>query len=1663
MKRVVIVCGVVFLAATCQAGVIHVDGDAPGANNGTSWSNAYRFLQDAMAAAVYGDIIQVAQGTYQPDANTAYPSGTSDRNATFTLKNGVTIQGGYAGYGQADPNVRDIAAYETILSGDLNGDDGPNFANNGENSYHVVKGGGTDSSAVLDGLVITAGNANGTNPQNCGGGIYNSGGSPTISNCTFSNNSASNSGGGIYKGSSTITSCLFICNTSAKYGGALCTCYGPISNCSFVGNYSSLYGGAIYDCSGPVVGCKIAGNTAGNYGGGVYEYMQSGSFINCTFTGNSAIKGGGVYTAFRNVDVRNCTFTGNSASQTGGGIWVGQATYLTMFNSIMWGDSPSEIYSNNGTPAVTYNDIQGGWSGEGNIDEDPLFVDANGADNIIGTEDDYPALLSGSACIDAGDNNAVPIDIVTDINGNPRIINNAVDMGAYEGDSSGPVIRVSPMVFEFSANEGGSNPEDQMLTVRNYGTGTLNWQIGCDCEWLSAEPNSGISTGEINEVALSVDISGLAGGIYDCNLTVSDPCASNNPKIIAVNLNITGPLIELSAMAFAFDANEGGGNPAEQIFTVRNSGGGTVNWTISYDCNWLSVEPNSGSSTGEADEVTLAVDIDGLEEGVYDCNFIVSDPNAGNSPRIVNVMLDLTEVWRDYIVFPDDPLISEVIFEGDPRWVKFTIKLDDPCEVYFQNSKLYEFHYHFATEWLEPFTGMSVPEYFDVTLYDANQQASLGAVIFPPTTGNPPEPEFAEYGIQFVRYDPYTKEEISAMFMAVKTKVIADPCVTAYYFPTYEQQQVAKENEAWFASQGIPIGSIAQWIEGNICYSEGWAIGELKYFPGDQIQSAYLNGDLLPEDILLTDGVPAEVPFVAGIITLSPSTQNSHVAILSKTYGIPFVYLAAESDVNTVWQLVNDLTLLCVQEESGICSVQLKDAMATFTPEEIDVLFVMKELTPLDIAPMAAYGSYGANTDNLLPEDIEHFGGKAANYGMLRQSIPDNVPVAAALSFDVWNEFMNQPLTPSESVIIPSYGYVVFWADDQQEQGARHTSFKLSKSGEDVGLFNAEGSLIDGFSFVGQTTDVSYGRTPDGNDNWTFFYGGDISPNAPNPGGAGVTGAGLFINEFMADNDTIAADEYGEYDDWIEIYNSNSAAVDLGGMYLTDDIEAPTKWMISVGISGSTLGEEIANRLAGYTYPVSDLAGLSAELAAIRNIITNPNITTFSPQLQNAIKAVLQDPNYGFDPNKNIRFRSSTNVEDAEKFTGAGLYDSYSGCLADDLDGDESGPCRCDPNESNERGVFRAIRKVLASFYNDNAYLERLRRDVDEADVGMAMLVHHSFPDEIELANGVATMEKKLSPPHWDIKLVTQKGATPVTNPEEGALPEEVSVYAEPGGGMSMTLIRQSNLVILGEKVMEWQADYNELVDLLVAAAERFETVTGKTEYILDLEYKKVAADGAVLPAGGIEVDQIREIPPLDDISSACPSFDYSCTCTSPGDNRFVEHSYEDPVTGVSIETSYCLNCPSGYVCMVYDLSYWCRTVIRGYTTKPIVLLSSASQSYSASHHNWCEDFLFTPHFEPGMDQCLLRQLRAKDIRVIHLGKMTACGAPYVETFGFGAGPYYLGDFEPDGDVDMVDFAIFAQRWLNSNCGQCGGADFDCDAKVEMEDLAEFVNNWLAE
>jgi hypothetical protein len=831
--------------------------------------------------------------------------------------------------------------------------------------------------------------------------------------------------------------------------------------------------------------------------------------------------------------------------------------------------------------------------------------------------------------------------------------------------------------------------------------------------------------------------------------------------------------------------------------------------------------------------------------------------------------------WKNQIAYPYDTFCNSRFVDGKVKWIKFTILLApyDPNVVYFQDSAKYVFHYSFATEVLDPFRGMTAPQFNAATLFEKNQKAILGTVILPPAVAWPTEPQFREYGIQFVRQDPFTREQIRDLFQLVKAHVGAPADVQVFYFPTYEQQAAASANRDWFESQGVPLGSTARWASGNACYSPGWAFGRLNYVPGGSIASAYHSGVLKPGDILLTDGVPAEVPFVAGIISLAPSTPNSHVAILAKTYMVPFVYLALAADAEHIQQLIGHRIVFCAYEDEFGVDVRTIDAEGILDDAAAAEILQLKQPAPLDISPMASLGTFGVSVEGLQATDIQYVGGKAANFSLLRAAVPDNSPRAIALTFDLWNAFLDQPLTPASAITLMPREHMLFWADDDEQQGPTHTSFRLNADGETISLFDVDGAtLLDSIQFGRQTKDVSYGRSVDGGDVWQAFD--RPTPGLPNSAAPSEHTGGLVINELMANNKRTIEDpcESGEYPDWIELYNASDQAIALNGIYLTDDANEPTQWQVRPEITGPTLRQEIARRLSKYTaYPPPDMQMLSQDMASIRNLFTNSGVTAFTAALRAAVIDVLTNPKYGFDPNVPLRFRSSTNVEDSVDFIGAGLYDSFSGCLGDAIDLDDDGPCACDPNRGSERDVFQAIRQVFASFYNDNAYLERLRHGLDETNVGMAVVVHHSFPDEIELANGVATVERDGMQANTYITLVTQLGTVSVTNPEDGSIPEEVTVTILPSGSSTWPeLKRASSLVRLGDTVLtgtlrgksiQGSSDYKDLTALLLKVSSEFERRTGKFPYILDLEYKKVAPGGRVLPAGGLVIKQVRQVP----------------------------------------------------------------------------------------------------------------------------------------------------------------------------------------------------------
>ncbi len=348
---------VLLLASLCTAAagkIIYVDDDAAGANNGSSWDNAYIYLQDALADANSAEKpaeIRVAQGIYRPDQGAIQTLG--DREATFRLISGVVLKGGYAGLGATDPNARDVEQYETILSGDLNGDDVQvddveidvpwdllDEPTRAENSYNVVTGSGTDDSAVLDGFTITAGNTNPisgrlsppTEPDDnrwrftSGAGMFNIFGNPIVANCTFTMNSAVLGGGMFnYDCSLILTNCSFSENYSHEGGGMYnVKCSLILTNCTFSENWAEYGGGILNDWPSTLklTDCTFIRNLADLSGGG----MDGGAatLTNCAFIANEARGGGGIWSGLS--ILTNCTFIANKARDWGGGMWSGTDT-----------------------------------------------------------------------------------------------------------------------------------------------------------------------------------------------------------------------------------------------------------------------------------------------------------------------------------------------------------------------------------------------------------------------------------------------------------------------------------------------------------------------------------------------------------------------------------------------------------------------------------------------------------------------------------------------------------------------------------------------------------------------------------------------------------------------------------------------------------------------------------------------------------------------------------------------------------------------------------------------------------------------------------------------------------------------------------------------------------------------------------------------------------------------------------------------------------------------------------------------------------------------------------------------------------------------------------------------------------------------------------------
>jgi len=502
----------------------------------------YPTIQSAVDAANDYDVVVVADGTY---------TGPGNRDIDFCGK-AITVKS-------------ENGPQNCII--DCNG----GYA---EPHRGLIFRNGEESSSILDGFTIVNGYAY------CGGAICCYDSSPTIENCLITANTAYGGpgrqsrfrghGGGIYceNSSPTIENCLITANK--VHGSYKC-------------------GGGIYvngDSKPIIKECTIARNSAGE-GGGVCGIRTSTVIItNCAIIGNIATRQAGAASLEGYAQIRNCLIIGNSAQRTAallcdGVIYNSVVTDnfatispaiepvrsgLQIVNSIVRRNWPESTYVDYSHVFITHTDIEGPYPGIGNIDADPCFVspgcwaDVNDPNiiaypndpNAVWVDGDYH-LLPNSPCINAGDPNYIPAPDITDLDGRPRIIGPAVDMGAYEFNHT-PIADPGPEKQAYAWIDGFAQ-----VTLDGSGSYDLDGQL-LSYLW------SWTIDGDTYQADGVDPIMELPRGRHIVTLVVSDGVDDSEPNTVAIT--VTEPL-ETAAWLFPRTLNRQSAGPKRIVARLR--------------------------------------------------------------------------------------------------------------------------------------------------------------------------------------------------------------------------------------------------------------------------------------------------------------------------------------------------------------------------------------------------------------------------------------------------------------------------------------------------------------------------------------------------------------------------------------------------------------------------------------------------------------------------------------------------------------------------------------------------------------------------------------------------------------------------------------------------------------------------------------------------------------------------------------------------------------------------------------------------------------------------------------------------------------------------------------------------------------------------------------
>lgn len=595
----------------------YVKYDATGANNGSDWANAFTDLQSALTASAYNDTIFVAAGTYKPHA--------TDPTKYFTVKNGVRLIGGLAGNESpvttAILNSRDFIANETILSGDLLGNDNsvildtePTRLDNSNNVLFLYNAALTNLTQV-DGFTVSGGNA--VSIYTDGAGVYIRSGVPTLRNLVIKNNSVFMTGGGVFirDCNPTLENITIENNYSKSNGGGIytrsCTNAATFNSIIVKNNKANSTGGGMYNyTSHPTINNGIfIGNIAEDnvsawvYGGGIYNYsssplMKDIVIMNNKLIGTGIMNGAGMYSRGSVYQLTNATITKNVGGTVGTGLYNAFTSNPILVNVLIWSDN---LANSSSTPTISYSLIQNsggssswvsslGTNGGNNIDSNPFLV----ADTTTG---DVP-LINGSPALGAGDG----------INGN--------NIGYYQGSgelSPSTIVITNGSLTDFGSVDVGSASAEQTFSVEGSDLfGDINIEAPAGFE-LSLTSNN--YTGNTSLITLT-----QTGGVvattpiyvrFKPNLVQS---YNDSIKLYSVTadssyINVTGigtqPPAAITISAYNFDFGNVNAGQFSSEFNYQVSGVNLVDDIRVIAPSGFQITKISGDYSGNTDTLTF--------------------------------------------------------------------------------------------------------------------------------------------------------------------------------------------------------------------------------------------------------------------------------------------------------------------------------------------------------------------------------------------------------------------------------------------------------------------------------------------------------------------------------------------------------------------------------------------------------------------------------------------------------------------------------------------------------------------------------------------------------------------------------------------------------------------------------------------------------------------------------------------------------------------------------------------------------------------------------------------------------------------------------------------------------------------------------------------------